>query len=97
MATEGGVQFGEGTVLDSPIADVDAFVHEVVALVSNTTGEDPLELPSLAESIDPEAVQQVLQSGAARSTQVSFRYAGCDVVVTGDGELVVLEGSDEYN
>lgn len=95
MATEGGFQFGEGTVLDSPIADTEAFICEVVTLISDTTGVDPLELPPLYEAIDPEAVQQVLQSGGAGPTKVSFRYAGCNVVVTSDGELFVLDRSTE--
>ena len=94
MTTEGGFQFGEATVLDSPVADAEAFICEVVALVSHTTGEAPLELPPLADAVDPEAVQQVLQSGAAGSTKVGFQYAGCEVIVTSDVELFVLETAD---
>lgn len=91
MATEGGFQFGEGTVLDSPIADAEAFIYEVVSLVSDATGADPLELPPLADAVDPEAVREILQSGAAGSTKVSFHHAGCEIVVTSDGELFVLD------
>lgn len=91
MTTERGFLSGEGTVLDSPIADRDAFIYELVELVSSTKGVDPLELPTLFDAIDPEAVQRTLQSGAAGTTKVSFHYAGCEVVVTSDRELFVLE------
>lgn len=91
MTTEREFQGGEGTVLDSSIADTDAFIYELLELVSSATGVDPLELPPLFDAIDPEAVQRTLQSGAANATKVSFHYAGCEVVVTGDRELFVLE------
>lgn len=92
MATEQEFQGGDGSVVDSPIADTEAFICEVVSLVADTTGADPLELPPLFDAIDPEAVQRVVQSGAAGSTKVRFEYAGCEVVVTGDGGLYVLDG-----
>lgn len=91
MTTEREFQGGEGTVLDSPLADTDAFIYELVELVSSTTGKDPLELPPLFDAIDPEAVQRTLQSGAGNATKVSFHYAGCEIVVTDDRELFVLE------
>lgn len=78
-------------MLDSPLGDTDAFIYELVELVSSTTGVDPLELPPLFEAIEPEAVQRALQSGAGNATKVSFHYAGCEIVVTSDRELFVLE------
>lgn len=91
MAIEGGLQLGEGTILDSPIGDTEAFICEVVTLISDATGADPLELPPVFEAVDPEAAQQVLESGGAGPTKVSFRYAGCEVIVTSDSELFVLD------
>lgn len=91
MTTEEEFQGGEGTVLDTPIADTDAFIYELVERVSSTTGVDPLELPPLFDAIDPEAVQRTLQSGEGNATRVSFHYAGCEIVVTSDRELFVLK------
>lgn len=91
MTTEKEFQGGEGTVLDAPVTDRDAFIYELVELVSSATGEAPLELPPLFDAVDPEAVQWVLQSGAESSAKVSFHYAGCEIVVTSERELFVLE------
>lgn len=91
MTTREEFQTGDGTTIDTPIADSEAFICDLVELVSSTTGMDPLELPPLVDAIDPEALQAVLQSGAASGTTVRFNYAGCEVVVTGERELFVLE------
>lgn len=92
MTTESEFIGGQGTVLDARIADTDAFIRELVELVASTTGAEPLELPPLFDAVDPEAVQRVLLSGGTTTTKVSFHYVGCEVVVTSDREVYVLDG-----
>jgi hypothetical protein len=71
--------------------------RRVVGAISEATGRDPLELPPLAETIDPDALDALfsggLQSDGSGSPttdgQVAFRFAGCEVVVHADGRTVV--------
>lgn len=59
----------------------------VIWAVAETAGVDPLELDSLHESIDPDALDTLIQRDAA--TSVTFEYHGRTVTVRGDGEVVV--------
>jgi hypothetical protein len=53
-------------------------VYNVVAMAKDCS---PLELPPLAETIDPDALDALLAGSTAR---ISFRYCGYEVVATGD-------------
>lgn len=68
----------------------DSLVVEVVSLVSEAKGIEPLELPPLAETIDPEAIERILESDVNESATVRFEYAGCEIGVTANGEIFVL-------
>lgn len=94
MTTDRRSLDGEGRGLDSLFRDTESFVYEVVSLVAEMTGRDPLELPPLFDAVDPESLQRVLQSGVGNGVSVSFQYAGCEILVTGDRDLVVLEHPD---
>ena len=63
----------------------------VVETVSEITGRDPLDLPTLNDIVDTDALD-VLYTGDetdADSITISFAYAGYDVTVLGDGRIVV--------
>lgn len=66
-----------------------SIAEEVVESVADETGTDPLSLPPLAETLDPDALNALID-GLADGT-VSFRYAGCDVTVESDGTVGVAE------
>lgn len=71
----------------------------IVEAVADLEGADPADLePSLAEVIDPDALDKLFadrHAGHDRAGRVSLRYAGHDVVIHGDGRVVVDDGSDE--
>lgn len=63
-------------------------VFAVVSAVGKAANEDPLELPPLHDAIDPEALNDLFTSRPDPAVEkVEFRYAGCDVVVHGDGTV----------
>jgi hypothetical protein len=69
----------------------------VVTTVAQATGADPLEMVPLYNVIDPDALNAIFDpAGTAQppSVKVSFRMAGCDVVVDADGEVVVTPPAD---
>lgn len=65
-------------------------VYAVVSAIAEASGIDVTELPPLYEAINPEALSKLF---TARSeppvSQVSFEYAGYDVVVHGSGVVQV--------
>ena len=58
----------------------------VVLSVADYTDRRPTDLPVLSTSIDPDALQQLLD-GPRDSVSVCFSYADCEVSLIGDGEL----------
>ena len=69
-------------------------VVAVVSAVADAAGTDPLELPPLSNVIDPEALNDLVDCGrnsALRS--ISFEYAGYDVVVSGTGDIRVVQSA----
>lgn len=71
----------------------------VTDAIATVTGTPPLGLQPLYESIDPDALDRILEAGSAspsgRSTlTVSFRHAGCAVTITADGQLTVRHPAD---
>lgn len=53
--------------------------RRVVRAVARETGTDPLELPRLFDTIDPDALDALVREMAAG--EVQFRYAGHEVTV----------------
>ncbi len=68
----------------------DSIIQAVVEAVSTVRGCDPLELATLADSVDPDALEALFGQDAAQSVarSLTFRYEGLDVTVTGDGAVV---------
>jgi hypothetical protein len=81
---------GEAADLTACLDDASSFVVTLVSFVAESTGRSPREMPMLSDAVDPEAVQQLLESDDEGSTTVRFEYAGCEVTVTGAGEMFVL-------
>jgi hypothetical protein len=54
----------------------------VVTEVAAATSSSPLDLPPLAEAIDPDALNRLVEGDRELSTTVTFRYAGRTVTVT---------------
>ncbi|WP_224450313.1 HalOD1 output domain-containing protein [Haloprofundus salilacus] len=86
------------TIQATPVGSVRRFCYDdeisttVVMAVADAKGVDPLELEPIYSVIDPDALNRVFQPtvGSARdSLELQFSMAGCDVVVRGDGEVVV--------
>lgn len=66
---------------------------DVVATVAEREGVQPAELDSpLYEAIDPDALD-ALVPGLAENGRVKFGYLGYEVLVTGDGDVVVRDGT----
>jgi hypothetical protein len=66
--------------------------------VASVAGVDQLDLPPIALSIDPDALDEVVESmgtvSGAPTGQVTFPYAGCEVTVRSDGTVDVVDQHD---
>lgn len=67
----------------------------VVEAVATATDYDPYDVPPLYEVVDPDALDELFSpkhdGTPRRSGRIVFRLAGCDVTVTGRGEIVVRQ------
>ena len=79
---------------DGPALHPDATASEaVVATVAERAGTDPVALPPLYDTIDPDALDAIFRDG--RPGRVSFGYAGYEVTVCGRDQITVIcEESD---
>lgn len=68
--------------------------QRVIMDVAEVTGNDPTEVGPLYHVIDPDALDRLFTptGGSGRTDgYVEFTFAGCDVVVSGGGEIDVTE------
>ncbi|WP_162524319.1 HalOD1 output domain-containing protein [Halobellus captivus] len=68
--------------------------NSVIEAVGKLRGTDPTKLPSLYESIDPDAIDDLIDGQAERSLAstdvcVTFQFAGCEVAVYADRRTIV--------
>lgn len=68
--------------------------ERVITAVSEATGTDPLELEPLYDVLDPDALNAIFAGGASADTELRFAMAGCEVVVRGEGNVVVTPPAD---
>lgn len=62
--------------------------ERVICAVAEAKGAKPLELSEpLANSIDPDALETLVERGSDAGVRVSFTYLGCAVTVDGTGEV----------
>lgn len=69
--------------------------ERIVETVATTKSVDPLDLPPLYDSIDPEALEKLVDR--MDEGEVVFTYAGTEVTVTEDGSVDVEEGDRRRN
>jgi hypothetical protein len=68
--------------------------QRVITAVAETTGNDPTEVGPLYRVIDPDALDRLFDAtptNARAAGRVEFTFAGCDVVVHGNGAVEVAE------
>jgi arginase family enzyme len=68
--------------------------QRVIEAVAETTGDDLTEVGPLYHTIDPDALDRLFsptRGGTRTGGYVEFEFAGCQVVVRGDGEVDVTE------
>lgn len=83
----------ESVVGQRPIDSDESVCQSIVTAVANLEETAPTDLPVLAEVIDTDALETLIQSTARMDPQVVFEYAGYRVVVTG-GQTVILVSAD---
>ena len=64
--------------------------ERVIRAVAETTDTDPATLPPLYESVDPDALNELVDSMS--DGEISFEHADCEITVDSDGG-VHLTGS----
>jgi len=71
---------------------------QIVEAIAETAGADPLELPPLYETIDPEAIDAlVADSEAGQSTSpdmIKFAYAGYVITVDSNQTVEVVDAAN---
>ena len=68
--------------------------QRVITAVAETTGNDPTEVGPLYHVVDPDALDRLFgatPTNARAGGRVEFTFAGCDVVVHGNGAVEVTE------
>lgn len=70
-------------------SNTESISEQLVQTVAAHTRTDPLELPCLYETVDPDALNTVINKMA--NGMVSFPYAGITVVVLSDGTIRIID------
>ncbi|MFB6139006.1 MAG: HalOD1 output domain-containing protein [Halosimplex sp.] len=71
----------------------EASIAEIVSAVADDAGVDPVELPPLGETVDPDALVDLLAADSA--VAVSFEYVGRRVEIGSDREVRVDDPRDD--
>ncbi len=61
----------------------------VVRAVSDTLGAAPTEIPPLFETLDPDALDALIEHATDTAVTIAFEYAGLQVTVDADGTVSV--------
>jgi hypothetical protein len=65
-------------------------IPQIVEAVAEAEGVEPVTLdPPLAEVVDPDAVERLVEGSTASDLEVRFTYRGHDVVVDDSGRVQV--------
>lgn len=65
---------------------------KVVQRVAAVTGREAMQLPPLYNTIDPEALDAIIDSVSTDASSVCrFTYEGCRITINGSGEVSVEE------
>lgn len=67
-------------------------VSDIVREVADREGVDFTELPPLYDRVDPDALETLAGSlGQNDEGEIEFAYCGYDVLVDGDGHVIVTD------
>ncbi|AEH38881.1 HalOD1 output domain-containing protein [Halopiger xanaduensis] len=70
----------------------DSIVVAIVEAVATVTGEDPIDMPPLFDTINPEALNRLVAPSTPRDqhVEISFEYQDCQITVSSRGDTVVV-------
>ncbi|PCR91831.1 HalOD1 output domain-containing protein [Natrinema ejinorense] len=71
----------------------DTIILEIVETVAAMTNQELVAMSPLYDTIDPEALTDLVTSARDQSLDVSFSYEGCRVTVSND-DCVVIEATE---
>lgn len=87
---EDGPERSDGAGITYDRDDDESPSATVVRAVAVATDREPLALPPLGDHVDADDLDGLVGSSDGESgVRVSFRFAGCDVRVAGDGWVAV--------
>lgn len=66
-------------------------ICDIATAIANVKQVTPTRLTPLYETVDPELIDAVVRSPNATS-ELSFEYEGCEVVVSPEGFRIVRDG-----
>lgn len=67
---------------ERPLSADTSSLETVVRLLEQATGRDQLNLPPIYHSVDPDAIDALMESGS-ESLMISFTHAGYDISIAG--------------
>ncbi|SER28306.1 HalOD1 output domain-containing protein [Natrinema salaciae] len=71
-----------------------AVVVAIIEAVGDVTNREPDAMSPLYDTVDPEALTDLVTSARDHPVDVSFSYEGCWVTVSSDGRVVVEPPAD---
>lgn len=74
-------------------SESNSILESITKSIADKLNTEPLDLPPLFQSIDPEALEDLITSSGATTMQVTFLYAGCKITVTGNRAVSVEDQS----
>lgn len=82
---------------DATTEDADSLLKRVVERVAADEGVGPMELPPLAETIDPDILARLTDCSPSGEEPVYLRFSYCDrtVVVDSDGAVTVTSADED--
>ena len=79
-------------------AETEPVSQTVVLAVADATGDDPMELPPLYDTVDPDALNRLFEDRTDGTERLGgsfeFAYADCDVTVRADGTVNIVLAAD---
>lgn len=77
----------EGTVrsVDAP----ESIAEEVILHVAAHADRDPLEMPQLGKTIDPDHLDALFSGDEPTTCELTFSYWHYDITISYDGELLI--------
>lgn len=76
-------------------AHPEPMAYAIVEAVCVVTEQTMLDIEPLHNAINPEALETLVTDAASGSTVVRFHYAGCEIEISGSGEIIVRAIRDQ--